>query len=79
DNTAGTVEQLFTSAISSMRDWLATFSTTGKLNFKSYTSSVLSDMSRIMSQIAIMKAVKCIASALPYDYEANADGGVYQS
>lgn len=79
DNTAGTVEQLFTSAFSSMSDWLATFCTTGKLNFKSFTSSVLSDMSRIMAQIALMKAVKGIASALPFDFVANADGGVYQS
>lgn len=79
DNTAGTVEQLFTSAFSSMSDWLAIFCTTGKLNFKSFTSSVLSDMSRIMAQIALMKAVKGIASALPFDFVANADGGVYQS
>ncbi|WP_447305859.1 phage tail tape measure C-terminal domain-containing protein, partial [Escherichia coli] len=79
DNTAGTVEQLFTSAFSSMSDWLAAFCTTGKLNFKSFTSSVLSDMSRIMAQIALMKAVKGIASALPFDFVANADGGVYQS
>ncbi len=36
-------------------------------------------MSRIMAQIALMKAVKGIASALPFDFVANADGGVYQS
>ena len=43
DNTAGTAEQVFSSAFSNMGNGLATFVTTGKLNFKSFTSSVLSD------------------------------------
>ncbi|HCQ4168087.1 TPA: phage tail tape measure protein, partial [Escherichia coli] len=39
DNAAGTAEQMFMSAFSSMGNGLATFVTTGKLNFKSFTSS----------------------------------------
>ncbi|UMT41693.1 hypothetical protein AOY53_12900 [Escherichia coli] len=50
DNTAGTAEQVFSSAFSNMGNGLATFVTTGKLNFKSFTSSVLSDMAKILAQ-----------------------------
>ncbi|END7098595.1 phage tail tape measure protein, partial [Escherichia coli] len=84
DNTAGTVEQLFTSAFSGMGNSLATFVTTGKFSFKSFTSSVLSDMAKILAQATMMKAVKGIGSALGMgsvlgSLSLNADGGVYQS
>ncbi|HAH5430813.1 TPA: phage tail tape measure protein, partial [Escherichia coli] len=55
DNTAGTAEQVFSSAFSNMGNGLATFVTTGKLNFKSFTSSVLSDMAKILAQATMMK------------------------
>lgn len=64
DNAAGTAEQLFNTAFSSMGNGLATFCTTGKLNFKSFTSSLLSDMAKIMAQMAMMQAVKGVGSAL---------------
>ncbi|EEL2035093.1 phage tail tape measure protein, partial [Salmonella enterica] len=48
-NAADTAAQMFTSAFNSMGDGLATFVTTGKLNFKSFTSSLLSDMAKIMA------------------------------
>ncbi|EJY0871738.1 phage tail tape measure protein, partial [Escherichia coli] len=64
DNAAGTAEQLFNTAFSSMGNGLATFCTTGKLNFKSFTSSVLSDMAKILAQATMMKAVKGVGSAL---------------
>lgn len=84
DNAAGTAEQLFNTAFSSMGNGLATFCTTGKLNFKSFTSSVLSDMAKILAQATMMKAVKGIGSALGMgsvlgSLSLNADGGVYQS
>ncbi|HEL8021151.1 TPA: phage tail tape measure protein [Escherichia coli] len=85
DNAAGTAEQMFTSAFSSMSGGLATFCTTGKLNFKSFTSSLLSDLAKIMAQMAMMQAVKGISSAFGWGSAAtasvtpNADGGVYQS
>ncbi|HEL7978443.1 TPA: phage tail tape measure protein [Escherichia coli] len=79
DNAAGTAEQMFTSAFSSMSDGLATLCTTGKLDFKSFTSSLLSDLEKIMAQMAMMQAVKGIGSALGFGVTANADGGVYQS
>ncbi|VCY67372.1 hypothetical protein BANRA_02113 [Escherichia coli] len=45
DNTAGTAEQVFSSAFSNMGNGSATFVTTGKLNFKSFT--FWSDMAKI--------------------------------
>ncbi|EPQ9771815.1 phage tail tape measure protein, partial [Escherichia coli] len=85
DNAAGTAEQMFTVAFSSAGNALATFCTTGKLNFKSFTSSLLSDLAKIMAQMAMMQAVKGIGSAFGWGSAAaasvtpNADGGVYQS
>ncbi|MXE76009.1 phage tail tape measure protein, partial [Escherichia coli] len=63
-NVAGTVGQMFTAAFNSMGDGLATFVTTGKLNFRSFTASLLSDMSRLMAQWTMMQAVKGLGSAL---------------
>ena len=82
DNAAGTAEQMFMSAFSSMGNGLATFVTTGKLNFKYFTSSVLSDMAKILAQATMMKAVKGIGSVMGFDFgdvKTNAEGGVYQS
>ncbi|ECW0821139.1 phage tail tape measure protein [Salmonella enterica subsp. enterica] len=78
-NAAGVAEQLFSSAFSSMGNGLATFVTTGKLSFKSFTASLLSDLAKIMAQMAMMQAVKGVGNALGFGVTANADGGVYQS
>ncbi len=75
DNAAD-AEQMFTVAFSSAGNALATFCTTGKLNFKSFTSSLLSDMARIMAQMAMMQAVKGVGSL--FGFTTNAHGGVYQ-
>ncbi|HBE4623498.1 TPA: phage tail tape measure protein [Escherichia coli] len=82
DNTVGTAEQVFSSAFSNMGNGLATFVTTGKLNFKSFTSSVLSDMAKILAQATMMKSIKGIGSVLGFDLSSlslNANGGIYQS
>ncbi|HHZ3622054.1 TPA: phage tail tape measure protein [Escherichia coli] len=82
DNTAETAEQVFSSAFSNMGNGLATFVTTGKLNFKSFTSSVLSDMAKILAQATMMKSIKGIGSVLGFDLSSlslNANGGIYQS
>ncbi|HFW5147103.1 TPA: phage tail tape measure protein [Salmonella enterica subsp. enterica serovar Potsdam] len=78
-SAAGAAEQMFSSAFSSMGNGLATFVTTGKLNFKSFTASLLSDLAKIMAQMAMMQAVKGVGNALGFGVTANADGGVYQS
>ncbi|ELT9934395.1 phage tail tape measure protein, partial [Escherichia coli] len=80
DNAAGTAEQMFTAAFNSAGNALATFCTTGKLNFKSFTASLLSDLAKIISQMAMMQAVKGIGSAFGWGSAAtasvtpNADG-----
>ncbi|MBF2840798.1 phage tail tape measure protein, partial [Escherichia coli] len=77
-----TAEQVFSSAFSNMGNGLATFVTTGKLNFKSFTSSVLSDMAKILAQATMMKSIKGIGSVLGFDLSSlslNANGGIYQS
>ncbi|HBA9513220.1 TPA: phage tail tape measure protein [Escherichia coli] len=95
DNAAGTAEQMFTAAFNSAGNALATFCTTGKLNFKSFTASLLSDLAKIMAQMAMMRAISGIGSAIfgagggstpsgAYVKAAagvipNAAGGVYQS
>ncbi|EJQ0321519.1 phage tail tape measure protein [Escherichia coli] len=83
DNAAGTTEQVFMSAFSGMGDALGTFVTNGKLNFKSFTASILSDMAKILARFAMIKAIRGVGDAFGLDFDglvkANADGGVYQS
>lgn len=78
-DAAGIGEQAFMSSFNSMSNGLATFVTTGKLNFKSFTASLLSDLAKIMAQMAMMQAVKGIGSAFGFGLEKNALGGVYSS
>ncbi|MBN6398460.1 phage tail tape measure protein [Escherichia coli] len=83
DNVAGTTEQVFMSAFSGMGDALGNFVTTGKLNFKSFTASILSDMAKILARFAMIKAIRGVGDAFGLDFDglvkANADGGVYHS
>jgi lambda family phage tail tape measure protein len=46
-NTAGQTEQLFTSAFSNMENALVTFTTTGKFNFSSFATSIITDLVRM--------------------------------
>lgn len=78
-NTSKMTEQLFDSAFGSMSSGLEQFVTTGKLNFKSFTASLLSDLAKIMAKMAMMQAVKGIGSAFGFGLEKNALGGVYSS
>lgn len=78
-NAASVSEQLFGSAFGSMSNGLAQFVTTGKLNFKSFTASLLSDLAKILAQMAMVQAVKGIGSAFGFGMEKNALGGVYTS
>lgn len=78
-DAAGIGEQAFMSSFNSMSNGLATFVTTGKLNFKSFTASILSDLAKIMAQMAMMQAVKGVGSALGFGVTPNALGDVYSS
>lgn len=59
-NFAGGVEQALTGAFNSAGNALATFVTTGKINFKSFTLSILADM----ASIAARQAASGILSSL---------------
>ncbi len=60
-NVAGQTQSIFTSAFNNMSDSIATFATTGKLNFKSLATSILSDLARMEARIATSKILSGIA------------------
>lgn len=51
------------SLFDSMTDSLAAFSTTGKLSFKSFTVSVLTDLAKIAARVALSSALQSIIGA----------------
>lgn len=77
-NFAGSVNSALTGAFQSAGNALAEFVTTGKLNFRSFTLSVLSDMAKIAAQQAASGALSGIlgiaASAASAYFGAGANG-----
>lgn len=59
-NVAGQTHELFSNAFDGMSDALATFVTTGKLNFKSLAASIVADMAKIEARILISQALQAI-------------------
>lgn len=74
-NFAGTVNQAMTGAFNSAGDALATFVTTGKLNFKEFTASILSDMARIASQQAASSVLSSLFGAVASGISGGATNG----
>jgi lambda family phage tail tape measure protein len=68
-------EQLFSNAFRGMEDTLVNFVMTGKLNFASLASSILSDMARILVQQQIMAPLMA-ATKTAFGF---ADGGIMTS
>lgn len=58
-----------------MTDSLATFATTGKLNFKNFTVSVLSDLAKIATRIALSSALQSIFGAATSAFVGGTSGG----
>lgn len=52
-NIAGQTENLFTNAFQSMEDALVSFTTTGKLDFRSFAQSIIADLVRIQARKAL--------------------------
>lgn len=77
DNVAGTTDRLFNASFDHMGKGIEQFCLTGKLNFRSFTSSLLADLAKIMAQMASMQMVKGIGSL--FGFTLNALGGVYDS
>ncbi|MDX7141582.1 phage tail tape measure protein [Citrobacter freundii] len=63
------------SLFDSMTDSLALFATTGKLSFKSFTVSVLSDLAKIATRIALSSALQSIFGAATSAFVGGASGG----
>lgn len=59
-NVAGATSSFFTTAFDSMSDSLASFATTGKLNFKSLATSILSDLAKMEVRILASQALQAI-------------------
>jgi lambda family phage tail tape measure protein len=86
-NVAGKTQELFGKAFSHAEDAMMEFVTTGKLNFKSFIASILSDIARYLIQTAIMapiiaslKAMMGFSSGGVFDAGAvvkSANGNVY--
>ncbi|WP_241647297.1 phage tail tape measure protein [Rosenbergiella metrosideri] len=52
-NASGMTQTLFSDTFSSMEDAIVSFSTSGKLSFKGFANSVISDIARIAARLAI--------------------------
>lgn len=92
-NVAGLTANFFTSAFGSMDNALASFVTTGKLNFSSFATSVLADLAKMELRILESKALQSLMGsflgggsdmATSFDsngsfFSFNANGGVYNS
>ncbi|CAI0719384.1 phage tail tape measure protein [Serratia quinivorans] len=87
-DAAGMTKSLFTGAFSGMEDALVSFSTTGKSTFRSFTTSIISDLSRIAYRMAISSGLQSLFGAFSggagnnpgaVPMFANAKGGVYSS
>ncbi|EHB9917319.1 phage tail tape measure protein, partial [Salmonella enterica] len=51
-NVAGMTENVFTNAFNSMADGIANFALTGKMDFRSFTVSILADLAKMEARIA---------------------------
>ncbi|EAA7440644.1 phage tail tape measure protein, partial [Salmonella enterica subsp. enterica] len=54
-NVAGMTENVFTDAFNSMADGIANFALTGKMDFRSFTVSILADLAKMEARIAASK------------------------
>lgn len=74
-NFAQTTEQLVTGAFDSMSDALGTFATTGKINFRSLTASILADMAKIAAKQATSAALSSLFGLAMSAFGGMAAGG----
>jgi lambda family phage tail tape measure protein len=66
-----------------MTDSLSTFAITGKLSFRSFTTSILADLAKIATRIALSSALQSIFGAVTSSFSGGGDGttpsGVYDN
>ncbi|EDR5176383.1 phage tail tape measure protein [Salmonella enterica] len=80
-NVAGMTENVFTNAFNGMADGIANFALTGKMDFRSFTVSILSDLAKMEARIAASKLLGSVLGM--FGFGASAGGstpsGVYSS
>ncbi|EBX9172108.1 phage tail tape measure protein [Salmonella enterica subsp. enterica serovar Kandla] len=80
-NVAGMTENVFMNAFNSMADGIANFALTGKMDFRSFTVSILSDLAKMEARIAASKLLGSVLGM--FGFGASAGGstpsGVYSS
>ena len=77
-NVAGQTQSLFTNAFSSMENALATFVTTGKLNFASLATSIIAELAKIAAKqaaVAIFGTLVNMAGSAAMSYGGGTMGG----
>lgn len=82
-NVAGMTENVFTNAFNSMADAIGNFAVTGKLNFRSFTVSILADLAKMEARIAASKLLVSMMGMFGFGSGAGAGGstpsGAYTS
>ncbi|EHJ5405400.1 TPA: phage tail tape measure protein [Salmonella enterica subsp. enterica serovar Wedding] len=80
-NVAGMTENVFTNAFNGMADGIANFALTGKMDFRSFTVSILSDLAKMEARIAASKLLGSVLGM--FGFGASAGGstpsGAYSS
>lgn len=82
-DVAGMTENAFTNAFNSMADAIGNFAVTGKLNFRSFTVSILADLAKMEARIAASKLLVSMMGMFGFGSGAGAGGstpsGAYSS
>ncbi|ECF7310249.1 phage tail tape measure protein [Salmonella enterica] len=80
-NVAGMAENVFTNAFNGMADGIANFALTGKMDFRSFTVSILADLAKMEARIAASKLLGSVLGM--FGFGASAGGstpsGAYSS
>ncbi|HFG9338760.1 TPA: phage tail tape measure protein [Salmonella enterica subsp. enterica serovar Adelaide] len=80
-NVAGMTENAFTNAFNSMADAIGNFAVTGKLNFRSFTVSILADLAKMEARIAASKLLGSVLAMFGFGTSAGGStpSGAYSS
>ncbi|EJQ6134142.1 phage tail tape measure protein [Salmonella enterica] len=80
-NVAGMTENVFTNAFNGMADGIANFALTGKMDFRSFTVSILADLAKMEARIAASKLLGSVLGMLGFGASAGGStpSGAYSS
>ncbi|EJL5109741.1 phage tail tape measure protein, partial [Salmonella enterica] len=80
-DVAGMTENVFTNAFNSMADGIANFTLTGKMDFRSFTVSILADLAKMEARIAASKLLGSVLAMFGFGTSAGGStpSGAYSS